>query len=54
MAVVAAFELDDLVAPREGSNQAQHRHAGFGAAVHEAHHFHAWDGFNHHLRQGVF
>ena len=53
MAVVAAFKLDHLVASGEGADQSQHCHAGLGAAVHEAHHFNAGYGVNHHGGQGV-
>ena len=54
MAVVAAFELDDLFAAGEGPHQPQHRHAGLGAAVDKAHHLDGGHGLNHHFGQGVF
>ena len=53
MAVVAALELDHLVAAGVGPDQAQHSHAGFRAAVHETHHLNAGDSVDHHLSQGV-
>lgn len=40
MAVVAAFELDDLVAAGEAARQANRAHGGFGTGVHHAHHIH--------------
>ena len=54
MAVVAALELDHLFAAGVGAHQAQHGHAGLGAAVDEANHLHAGDGVDHHLSEGVF
>ncbi len=39
-AVVAAFELDDLVAAGGGAGETNRVHGGFGAAVAEADHFH--------------
>ena len=54
MAVVAALELDHLVAAGVGTDQAQHSHAGLGAAVDEAHHLNAGDSVDHHFGQGVF
>ncbi len=41
VAVVATFELDDGVATREATGQAQGAHAGLGARAHQAHHVHA-------------
>ena len=41
MAVVAAVELDDLVAAGVAARQAQRAHAGFGAGADQAHHVHA-------------
>ncbi|MCY1534316.1 hypothetical protein D9M68_696840 [compost metagenome] len=38
MAVVAAFELDDLLASGRAARQADRAHAGFGARTHQAHH----------------
>ena len=38
--VIAAFELDDLVAAGGGAGQADGMHGGFGPAVAEAHHLH--------------
>jgi hypothetical protein len=37
VAVVAAFELDDLAAAGGAARQAQRAHAGFGAAADQAH-----------------
>ena len=53
MAVVAALELDHLVAAGVGTDQAQHSHAGLGAAVDEAHHLNARYSVDHHFGQGV-
>ena len=53
MAVVAAFKLNDFVASGEGSHQAQHGHACFGAGVYEAHHFYAGYGFDDHFGEHV-
>ena len=39
MAVITAFELDDLVAPGETAGKPHARHRGFGAAVHHPHLF---------------
>ena len=52
--MIAALKLDDLFAAGEGAHQAQHRHAGLGAAVDEAHHLHRWHRGDHHLGEGVF
>ena len=41
MAVVAALELDDHVAPGKAARQADRAHRGFGAGGHQAHHVHA-------------
>ena len=49
MAVVAAFELDHLVATGVRTDQAQYGHAGFSSTVHEAHHLNARNGLDHHL-----
>ena len=38
MAVIAAFELDDLRRPGEAAREAQRRHRRFGAGRHEPHH----------------
>ena len=54
MAVVAALELDHLVAAGVSTDQAQHSHAGLGAAVDEAHHLNAGYSVDHHFGQGVF
>ena len=37
VAVIAALELDDLVAPGEAAREADARHCRFGAAVHHPH-----------------
>ena len=41
MAVVAAFELDDLAATGSATGQADGTHPGFGTATDQAHHVHA-------------
>mmetsp|Transcript_60032 Transcript_60032/g.82502 ORF Transcript_60032/g.82502 Transcript_60032/m.82502 type:complete len:216 (-) Transcript_60032:77-724(-) len=53
MAVVAALELDDSLAPGEGAHQADHAHARLRAAVREAHHLDGGHSLDHHLRQVV-
>ena len=53
MAVIAAFELDHLVAPSEGAHEAKHSHASFGAAVHKADHLDAGNSIDHHFSEGV-
>mmetsp|Transcript_66663 Transcript_66663/g.201211 ORF Transcript_66663/g.201211 Transcript_66663/m.201211 type:complete len:353 (+) Transcript_66663:271-1329(+) len=53
VAVVAALELDNLLALREGPHEPQHAHAGLGAAVGEAHHLDRRHGVYDHLRELV-
>ena len=53
VAVVAALELDHLVATGVSPHQTEHGHAGFRAAVDETNHLHAGDGLDDHFRQGV-
>ena len=38
--MVTAFELEDVLAPRDGTSQPRNRHSRFGAAGREAHHLH--------------
>ena len=49
MAVVAAFKLDELVAPSGAARQAQSAHARFGAGADQAHHVHR----GHELQNGL-
>src|SRR4051794_22591015 len=42
MAVVAAFELDNLIATGEPARESDARHGGVGAAVHHAHLLDGW------------
>ena len=53
-AVVAALELDDLVAPREAARQAQGVHAGFRAGGNKAQPFHGRERFAHQRAQARF
>ena len=53
MAVIAALELDHLVAAGVSADQAEDGHAGFGAAVDEPNHLDAWDSVDDHLSEGV-
>ncbi len=41
VAVVAALELDDRIAPGKAARQADRAHGGLGAGGHQAHHVHA-------------
>ncbi len=51
VAVVAAFELHDEVAPGEAAGHANGRHGGFGAGVHQPHHLDGGDGVADRFRQ---
>ncbi len=42
MAVVAAVELDDVVATRESASETNGRHRRLGAGIHHPHHFYGW------------
>ena len=53
MTMVAAVELDDLLAVGEGTRQTEHAHAGLCARVHEANHLNAGDGVDDHLGEDV-
>mmetsp|Transcript_11265 Transcript_11265/g.28891 ORF Transcript_11265/g.28891 Transcript_11265/m.28891 type:complete len:438 (+) Transcript_11265:144-1457(+) len=53
MAVVAADELDDLLALGVGAHETQHRQAGLRARVHKAHHLHRRHTVDNHLAQDV-
>ncbi len=54
VAMVAAFELDDLIAPGEATRQADGAHGGFGTGVHHAHHVHAVDQRGHQFGHAHF
>ena len=54
MAVVAAHELEHLVAAGDAAGQAQGAHGGFGAGVDHAHHFQAGHVGHHFFGQGDF
>mmetsp|Transcript_1349 Transcript_1349/g.3817 ORF Transcript_1349/g.3817 Transcript_1349/m.3817 type:complete len:483 (+) Transcript_1349:151-1599(+) len=53
VAVVAAVELDHLLALGVRAHQAEHTHAGLGAGVGEAHHLHRRHRVDDHLRELV-
>mmetsp|Transcript_148944 Transcript_148944/g.211574 ORF Transcript_148944/g.211574 Transcript_148944/m.211574 type:complete len:224 (-) Transcript_148944:413-1084(-) len=53
MAMVATLELDDHIPFGEGSDKAEHSHAGLRAAVGEAHHLYRRHSIDHHLSQLV-
>ena len=54
MAVIAAFELNDLIAAGEAAGQANRAHGRFGAGVHHPHHIHGRDQLGHQLRHFHF
>ena len=54
VAVIAAFEFDDEVAAGEAARHPDGRHGGFGAGVHQAHHFDRRHGAANGLRQFDF
>jgi hypothetical protein len=54
VAVIAAFKLDGNFTSSEATRQANRAHTGFGAGVHQPHHFDRWDRINDQLCQFHF